>query len=58
MVAEMEKRNEQMREYARKIEEEMQKSMQEAFKAFDKVIPSPPLIQVVTSEPAEKKSAK
>lgn len=46
-IQEMEKRNEQMKAYVQKMQEEMQKSIQEAFKVFDTVIPTLPLIQVV-----------
>lgn len=54
-VQDMEKRNEQMKAYAQKMQEEIQKSIQEAFKAFNNVIPALPLIQVVSDNQTEKK---
>ncbi len=46
-IQEMEKRNEQMKACVQKMQAEMQKSIQEAFKVFDNVIPALPLIQVI-----------
>ena len=48
-VQDMEKRNEKMRAYSQKMQEEIQKSIQEAFKAFNNIVPTLPLIQVVAT---------